>query len=137
MPKDQVEAVKWYRKAAEQGHASAQINLGVCYVNGDGVEKDQVEAVKWYRKAAEQGDESALIKLGICYEKGSGVVKNVAESYAYYNNAAITSENARLYRDGLISHMTTLELEAGRLRSGELYKAIEAARAKKAENNTK
>ena len=29
--KDQVEAVKWYRKAAEQNHAEAQYNLGVCY----------------------------------------------------------------------------------------------------------
>ena len=29
--KDQVEAVKWYRKAAEQNYARAQYNLGVCY----------------------------------------------------------------------------------------------------------
>ena len=29
--KDQVEAVKWYRKAAEQNYAEAQYNLGVCY----------------------------------------------------------------------------------------------------------
>ena len=52
--KDEVEAVKWYRKAAEQNHAAAQYNLGVCYANGQGVAKDEVEAVKWYRKAAEQ-----------------------------------------------------------------------------------
>ena len=29
--KDEAEAVKWYRKAAEQNHAQAQYNLGVCY----------------------------------------------------------------------------------------------------------
>ncbi len=29
--KDEAEAVKWYRKAAEQNHAMAQYNLGVCY----------------------------------------------------------------------------------------------------------
>jgi|SRR5262245_110492 len=52
--KDQVEAVKWYRKAAEQNYARAQNNLGVCYDRGEGVPKDHVEAVKWYRKAAEQ-----------------------------------------------------------------------------------
>ena len=28
--KDEVEAVKWYRKAAEQNHAQAQYNLQVC-----------------------------------------------------------------------------------------------------------
>ena len=49
-----VEAVKWYRKAAEQNYAKAQYNLGVCYEHGEGVAKDPVEAVKWYRKAAEQ-----------------------------------------------------------------------------------
>ncbi len=27
--KDYVEAVKWYRKAADQGHAGAQVNLGL------------------------------------------------------------------------------------------------------------
>ena len=54
MAKDQAEAVKWYRKAAEQNLAKAQYNLGVCYAHGEGVVKDQVEAVKWYRKAAEQ-----------------------------------------------------------------------------------
>ncbi|KAB2653537.1 MAG: sel1 repeat family protein, partial [Verrucomicrobia bacterium] len=52
--KDDVEAVKWYRKAAEQNDADAQFNLGNSYANGKGVTKDDVEAVKWYRKAAEQ-----------------------------------------------------------------------------------
>ena len=50
--KDDKEAVKWYRKAAEQGDAKAQNNLGVKYGNGLGVLKDYKEAVKWYRKAA-------------------------------------------------------------------------------------
>jgi len=53
--KDAAEAVKWYRKAAEQGHALAQTNLGFMYEKGDGVPKDAAEAVKWYRKATEQG----------------------------------------------------------------------------------
>jgi TPR repeat protein len=61
--KDPVEAVKWYHKAAEQGDADAQFNLGVCFDNGEGVAKDPVEAVKWYRMAAEQGDARARKKL--------------------------------------------------------------------------
>ena len=47
------EAVKWYRKAAEQGMAEAQYNLGVCYEYGEGVTKDADEAVTWYKKAAD------------------------------------------------------------------------------------
>jgi tetratricopeptide (TPR) repeat protein len=49
--KDYAEAVKWYRKAAEQNLAVAQNRLGFCYAKGEGVAKDQVEAVKWYREA--------------------------------------------------------------------------------------
>src|SRR6266581_1354767 len=52
--KDEVEAVKWYRKAAEQKLAEAQYNLGILYAHGEGVAKDEVEAIKWFRKATEQ-----------------------------------------------------------------------------------
>ena len=34
--KDYKEAIKWFRLAAEQGHSSAQINLGSIYENGEG-----------------------------------------------------------------------------------------------------
>ena len=63
MAKDEVEAVKWYRKAAEQNYAEAQYNLGCCYANGQGVAKDEVEAVKWFRKAAEGGEVKTLSML--------------------------------------------------------------------------
>jgi TPR repeat protein len=56
---DAVQAVHWYRKAAEQGDASAQCNLGYMYQCGEGVEKDAVQAVHWYRKAAVQGSKDA------------------------------------------------------------------------------
>lgn len=51
------EAFRWYKLAAEQGHATAQRNLGYCYYRGEGVPKDKKEAAKWWRLAAEQGDE--------------------------------------------------------------------------------
>ncbi len=59
-----VEAVKWFRKAAEQNYAQAQCNLGVCYAMGQGVAKDEAEAVKWYRKAAEQNYAAGSIQSG-------------------------------------------------------------------------
>jgi TPR repeat protein len=37
---DYTEAAKWYRKAAEQGDARAQANLGVLYQFGWGVPQD-------------------------------------------------------------------------------------------------
>ena len=63
-PKDNAEAVKWYRKAAEQGDAEAQYILGGMYAKGLGVPEDNAEAAKWYRKAADQGDAKAQYSLG-------------------------------------------------------------------------
>ena len=58
MAKDQVEAVKWYRKAAEHNDAEAQYNLGICYERGEGVAEDWVEVYKWLLLAARQGVEA-------------------------------------------------------------------------------
>ena len=52
-------AVQYYTRAAELGNAEAQYKLGVCYLNGDGVEKDRTEALKWLREAAERGHAKA------------------------------------------------------------------------------
>ena len=59
MKQDKQEAVKWYRKAAEQGDPDAQCNLGRCYANGEGVRQDTEEAVKWFRQSAGQGNKDA------------------------------------------------------------------------------
>jgi TPR repeat protein len=52
-----------YRKAAEQGDASAQYNLGIMHDNGQGVSQDRGQAAPWYRKAAEQGHAAAQFNL--------------------------------------------------------------------------
>ena len=83
-----VEAVKWYRKAAEQNHPQALYELGVCYTKGAGVARDAVEAVKWYRKAAGQNYAEAQYNLGVCYDEGAGVVKDELEAVKWYRKAA-------------------------------------------------
>ena len=85
---DDVEAVKWYRRAAEQGNIKAQHNLGWMYANGRGVERDNVEAVKWYRLAVEQGDVKAQNNLGWMYANGRGVNLDDAEAVKWYRRAA-------------------------------------------------
>ena len=52
VPQDYAEAVKWYRKAAEQGNALALNNLGFMYGKGRGVPQDYVQAHMWYNLAA-------------------------------------------------------------------------------------
>ncbi len=88
VPKDHEEAVRWYRKAAEQGHAKAQYSLGDRYYWGVGVPKDYAEAARWYRKAAEQGVAGAQYNLGCGYYNGEGVTKDHAEAVRWYRKAA-------------------------------------------------
>jgi TPR repeat protein/DNA-directed RNA polymerase subunit RPC12/RpoP len=83
-----VEAVKWYHKAAEQGNAEAQFNLGVCYAKGEGVDQDSYEAVKWYRMAAEQGDKRAQLNLATMLRTGDGVPMDGKEAAKWFGKAA-------------------------------------------------
>ena len=92
VPEDDAEAVKWYRKAAEQGHAEAQYQLGTMYNDlwNDlwSALRDDAEAVKWYRMAAEQGHAEAQFRLGFMYDLGWGVPKDNAEAVKWYRKAA-------------------------------------------------
>ena len=85
--RDDKEAVKWYRKAAEQNYAPGQALLGWCYDRGQGVSKDEVEAVKWYRKAATQNFAKAQYNLALCYAKGRGVEQDYLEAARWVRKA--------------------------------------------------
>ena len=82
------QAVDYFRKAAELGHANAQNHLGNCYFYGWGIAKKYNEAVKWFRIAAEQGHATAQYNLGYCYENGQGVIQDYNEAVKWYRNAA-------------------------------------------------
>jgi TPR repeat protein len=58
---DYAEALKWYRRAAEQGWAPAHANLGLAYLGGVGVPANLIEGDKWLRIAVQlsSGDEQA------------------------------------------------------------------------------
>ena len=90
---DKEEAVKWYRLAAEQGHALAQYSLGVLYDRGEGVTQDAREMVKWIRLAAEQGLARAQCSLGHFYSKGEGVTQNATDTVKWYRLAAEQGHN--------------------------------------------
>jgi hypothetical protein len=60
VPRDYPMAAEWLRKAAEQGHAIAQFNLGEVYANGHGVPKDLTEAHAWYQVAVATGSKDAV-----------------------------------------------------------------------------
>lgn len=70
------EAVKWFRKAAENGYDDAQYLLGDCYRNGQGVIENDEEAFRWFLKAAEQGHREARRHVFCCYYYGVGVAED-------------------------------------------------------------
>jgi TPR repeat protein len=83
---DPVEAMKWYRKAAEAGHAHAQYEFGRRCAKGEGVERNDEEAVKWFRAAAEQGDAKARYELGEAYRFGRGVEADLKQAVEWLLN---------------------------------------------------
>ncbi len=46
---------KWYRLAAEQGVAFSQYNLGLLYLNGQGITQDYIRAYMWFDLVANKG----------------------------------------------------------------------------------
>jgi TPR repeat protein len=89
VPQDYAEAVKWYRKAAEQGDGRALYVFEVLYASGSGVpQENYAEAATWYRKAAEQGAAAAQSILGVMYDLGHGVPQHYVEAAKWYRKAA-------------------------------------------------
>tara|TARA_B100000405_G_C16503279_1_gene344577 strand:+ start:64 stop:642 length:579 start_codon:yes stop_codon:yes gene_type:complete len=81
---DKKTAIKWWRKAAEQGHLDAHFNLGTAYVAGSGVEKNADIAVQWFRKAAENSDVMSQAKLGKIYWHGDLQPKDKIKALAWF-----------------------------------------------------
>lgn len=59
VPKVPETAIYWLHKALRNGDVGAEYNLGVSYVDGDGLRMDKALGGYWLRRAAERGDESA------------------------------------------------------------------------------
>ena len=75
-------------RAAEQGNAIAQFNLGMKLADGQGSIQDYTSAMSWLLKAANQGNASAEYRLGVMYANGEGVQKDYSEAVMWYRKAA-------------------------------------------------
>ena len=101
----------WYRKAAAQGQADAQYNLGGMYAKGEGVPQDHAQAMDWYRKAAEQGYAAAQFNLGVMYDNASGVPQDFVQAHKWFSLAAAQGEaDAIKNRDAIAAKMTPAQI---------------------------
>jgi len=86
LAEDNVESVRWYRAAADQGHAEGLAGLADMYAKGEGVDKDLDEARLLYEKAADAGQDRAARVLALAYEKGGLGVEPDAGMAAYWKS---------------------------------------------------
>jgi hypothetical protein len=84
---DYVEAMRWYRRAADQGDPDGQVAVGSLYQFGRGVPLDYAEAMGWYRKAADQGDRNAQNLIGALYSNGWGVPPDLEQASQWFSKA--------------------------------------------------
>ena len=89
---DYAEAVRWYRRSADQGHALGQAYLGFMYSTGRGVRQDAAEAARWYRRSADQGHSLGQNNLGVLYRDGRGVSQDDAEAVRWFRRSADQDE---------------------------------------------
>ncbi len=94
---DHVQAIKWYRLAAEQGLVAAQMALASTYENGYHVPQNYAAAAKWYQMAAERSNVDAQSKTALSFWTGRGVPKNLVRAHMWANLAA-AGEQSR-YQD--------------------------------------
>lgn len=88
MAMDHVLAVHWFTKAAEQGYAPAQSQLGFMYSMNYGVRRDSKKALYWYGKAAEQNYIQAIFNIGTMYQNGEGMKRDLAEAARWVRKGA-------------------------------------------------
>jgi TPR repeat protein len=117
IPQDDAAAARWYRAAAEQGHAEAQYVLGRLCQEGHGVPQSDADAVHWWLRAAAQefppaigiitrlrnarrrdrcttmrpsevAEAESMFRRAVLYARGEGVTRDEQKSFRYFHKAA-------------------------------------------------
>ena len=102
-------AVQYFLKAAAQGYAISQYNLGICYRSGNGVPKDYNQAAGWFLQAAKQGDADAQNILGNYYIEGRpGVPKDLDKGMSWLNRAATRGNPSAEFNLAVCYHQGTV-----------------------------
>ena len=86
--KDYSSAYDYFRKAAEQGHADAQNQVGEFYYEGNQVSQNAETAFQWYYAAALNGSIKGAGNLGYCFATGTGTVQNYQKAVEWLTKAA-------------------------------------------------
>ena len=100
--RDYPKAYKLLLPLAKKGYAKAQLIVGDCLVNGQGVFMDTEEAVKWYRAAADQEMPEAQHRMYECCCDGVGVERNQENAAKWCRKAAEAGYEEAMFDMGML-----------------------------------
>lgn len=104
--KDDVKALYWFEKAAQQAVPWAEYETATMYELGEGGPADPKKAFFWYQKSASDGIDEAYADLGMMYMEGDGAPKDQAEAIKWLQKGVDAKEVraetllGQYYRDG-------------------------------------
>tara|TARA_R110002111_G_scaffold76736_3_gene121454 strand:+ start:1369 stop:2091 length:723 start_codon:yes stop_codon:yes gene_type:complete len=120
LPQSNKDAKIWYEKAASQGYADAQVQLGLIYLD-----TEPRTALKWFQAAAMQGSTDGQFLLASMYIRGEGVPQNQAEAYVWMSIAAASGDkDAKTMRDNIKQKLSSEALSKAQSRSITLFNKI-------------
>ena len=82
------DALDYWMPLAEQGDANAQLNVGLMYDTGRGVDENPARALSWYLQSAEHGLAAAQYNLGLMYASGRGIEQDAGQARFWLEQAA-------------------------------------------------
>ena len=98
LKRDDAEALRLLRKAADQGSMAAQESLGIFSAMGIGMQHpDPTEAMEWYKKAAQQGSLDAATNIALMYADGIGIQKDPSQAMIWFRKAAEAGDATAQY----------------------------------------
>ena len=129
IPKDVDKAKDWIgksidglREAAEKGDIEAQSYLGLCYLEGFGVEKDRDRAIEYFRMAGEQGSGEAQFAIGMMYVQE----KRLDEAVDWFRKAAGNDSYEAMLFMGRIYENGMDDIKPDKAEAEKWYKMAEA-----------
>ncbi|WP_165488710.1 tetratricopeptide repeat protein [Dyella terrae] len=92
------EAISLLRRAASMGSVEAQVNLGVAFSYGMGVDQDEGISRQWLKRAAQAGSSQGAHNLALSYLEHDDPRWAI---YWFKRADALGDEDARAYLDAL------------------------------------
>jgi len=100
--KTNVDRINAITSEADRGDAAAQTQLGILYVEGDGVTRDYKKARAWFERAGKQNYADAEYNLGVMYSNGDGVARDNEKARHWFEKSAVHGHIGARYNLGII-----------------------------------